>query len=174
MHLFDLNRRPSGRTDQYWTQSYLPTRRPSDQPVYVLTVANTFSAGEGFAYLLKHVGRATMVGDRTAGGPNPGAFHRVSERLVMIVAEGRVLSPVTGGSWQGTGVEPYVEVGADDALETAHRLALDQIRDRASDPERIRIREIDELLGKMTSGGSDEPADPWRPQETRGASRPAL
>lgn len=149
VHLFDLYLRPSDQTDQYWTLSYLPTRRLVEQPIYVLTAANTFSAGEGLAYVLKHTGRATVVGERTAGGANPGAYHRVSDRFVMFVAEGRVTSPVTGDNWQGTGVEPDVEVAAADALDTAHRLALEHLRDRES--EAARVREFDRLIAELRS-----------------------
>jgi retinol-binding protein 3 len=126
VHLFDSYHRPSGRTVQSWTLNYLPGPRFADRPVYVLTAARTFSAGEALAYILKHLERATVVGETTGGGANPGAFHRLNPRFVMFVAESHVTSPVTGGNWEGTGVRPHVAVPAEAALETAHRLALEQ------------------------------------------------
>lgn len=125
VHLFDLYLRPADRTDQFWTESSLPSPRLTRLPVYVLTAASTFSAGEGLAYVLKHLGRATVVGEATAGGANPGAFHRLNPRFVMFVAEGRVTSPATGSNWEGTGVSPDVEIEASHARDMAHLLVLE-------------------------------------------------
>lgn len=135
VHLFDSYHRASDRTVQSWTLNYLPGRRFVDRPVYVLTAARTFSAGEALAYILKHLDRATVVGETTGGGANPGAFHRLDPRFVMFVAESQVTSPVTRGNWEGTGVQPHVAVPAEAALETAHRLALERLRENAADEE---------------------------------------
>lgn len=124
VHLFDLYLRPADRTEEFWTEPHLPSTRLSRQPVYVLTAGSTFSAGEGLAYVLKHLDRATVVGETTAGGANPGGLHRLDRRFVMFVAEGRVTSPATGSNWEGTGVEPDVEIDASCALDMAHLLAL--------------------------------------------------
>lgn len=150
VHLFDLYMRSADRTDQYWTLSYLPGPRLADRPVYVLTAGRTFSAGEGLAYLLKHIGRAEVVGERTGGGANPGAFHRLSDRFVMFVAEGRVIGRATGDNWQGTGVEPDVRVSEALALGIAHRHALERLRASASDPERV--RELEALIAEFENG----------------------
>ena len=40
---------------------------------------------------------------------------------------GRFIHPVTKGDWEGTGVEPDVEVAAADALDVAKKLAAEQI-----------------------------------------------
>jgi hypothetical protein len=37
-------------------------------------------------------------------------------------------NPLTKTNWEGTGVEPDVKVAADQALETATKLAVDRIR----------------------------------------------
>lgn len=130
VHLFDQYWRPENRTDQYRSARYLPGRRLAEQPVYILTGSSTFSAGEGLAYTLKHLGRATVVGETTAGGAHPGRYHRISRDFVMFVAEARVTSPVTGDNWEGRGVRPNFEVVAGRALDTAHLLALEAL-DRA-------------------------------------------
>jgi retinol-binding protein 3 len=144
VHLFDSYHRPSDRTDQSWTLNYLPTRRLTTQPLFILTAARTFSAGEGLAYILKHLERATLVGETTGGGANPGAFHRLNSRFVMFVAESRVTSPVTGANWEGAGVRPHVAVPADAALDHAHHLAVRTLRDSTEDDERR--RELDDLM----------------------------
>jgi hypothetical protein len=144
VHLFSLYHRPSERTDQYRTLAYLPGARFVHRPVYVLTATSTFSAGEGLAYTLSQQGRATIVGDTTAGGAHPGRLHRLSEQFVAFVAEARVTSPLTNGNWEAVGVVPHVAVPAEHALEHAHLLALEQLRLNESDP--ARARELDELI----------------------------
>lgn len=128
VHLFDIYRHPQERTDQYWTLSHLGSERLMDQPVYVLTKSTTFSAGEGLAYILKHLDRATIVGERTAGGANPGGFHRLDDRFVMFVAEARVTSAITEDNWEGVGVAPDVAVSGDRALDEAYLRALEHLR----------------------------------------------
>lgn len=127
VHLFDLYLRPADRTEQFWSASHLASPRLARQPLYVLTAASTFSAGEGLAYVLKHLDRAEVVGETTAGGANPGGFHRLNPRFVMFVAEGRVTSPATGSNWEGTGVSPDVEIDARRARDMAHLLLLETL-----------------------------------------------
>jgi retinol-binding protein 3 len=143
IHLFDSYHRPSERTDQYWSESYLPAPRFLERPVYILTAGRTFSAGEGLAYLLKHLGRATVVGETTGGGTHPGGFHRLNPRFIMFVAEARVTSPVTGDNWEGRGVEPNVTVSSEQALAKAHLLALEHLLDwKAEDPRRGELERL--------------------------------
>ena len=61
------------RTDQQWTLVYVPGPRMAGIPVFVLTSAKTFSAGEQLAYDLKTLNRATLIGETTGGGANPAA-----------------------------------------------------------------------------------------------------
>src|SRR5712692_2857160 len=72
VHLFDIYRRPQDRRDEYWTDRFAPRLRFPHQPVYVLTDARLFSAGEGLAYTLQDLRRATVVGEKTAGARTQG------------------------------------------------------------------------------------------------------
>lgn len=117
--------RGSGDTVQAWTSSYVPGKRfGKDKPVYVLTSNRTVSAAEAFAYDLQAAKRATIVGEVTVGGANPGNVFRAGDHFRMQVAEGRAINPVTKTNWEGTGVHPDVPVQADLALATARLLAL--------------------------------------------------
>lgn len=98
-------------------------RYGADKPVYVLTSDRTFSGGEEFAYNLKHFGRATIVGETTAGGAHPTEPVELSAHLVMFVPSARPVHPVTGTNWEGSGVEPDIAVPAETALEVALRRA---------------------------------------------------
>jgi retinol-binding protein 3 len=68
VHLNDIYSRKSNSTQQFWTLPYVPGRRLTEQDIWILTSRSTFSAAEEFAYDLKSVRRATVVGETTGGG----------------------------------------------------------------------------------------------------------
>jgi hypothetical protein len=127
-HLIDLkwNGEPTAR--QLWTWAHVPGRRYLEKPVYILTSRRTFSGAEEFAYDLKNLGRATIVGDTTGGGANPGGTRRASDHFGVFVPFGRVTSPVTGTNWEGVGVAPDVAVSPAKALLTARLEAVRALR----------------------------------------------
>jgi hypothetical protein len=128
-HLIDIYNRHEDTTTQNWTLSYLPGPRMTKQPVFVLTSKRTFSGAEEFAFDLKNQKRATIVGETTGGGAHPVAPHVVADYFMVGVPFAKSLDPVTKTNWEGTGVAPDVSVGADDALETAEKLAAEKIQE---------------------------------------------
>ncbi|HLT47338.1 MAG TPA: S41 family peptidase [Rubricoccaceae bacterium] len=122
-HLNSLYWREGDRTEEFWTLDDLPGPRLADVPVFVLTARRTFSGAEEFAYNLRTRERATLVGETTGGGANPGGFMPVSDQLGIFVPTGRAINPVTGTNWEGTGVEPHVAVPAEEAFDRALALA---------------------------------------------------
>jgi retinol-binding protein 3 len=136
VHVSDDYWRPDNQTRQSWTSAYVPGKRfGKSKPVYILTSAETVSAGEGLAYELQALKRATIVGDKTAGGAHPGRIFRLADHFHMQIAEGRVMNAVTGTDWEGTGVRPDVPVRAELALATAKVLALEGRQGKSDDPE---------------------------------------
>ncbi|HEY6618978.1 MAG TPA: S41 family peptidase [Steroidobacteraceae bacterium] len=129
-HLNDLWERKSGETQQYWTLPYVPGKRLSTTPAFVLTSHRTFSGGEEFSNDLKVLKRATLVGEVTGGGAHPVAGHRIDDRFTIGVPFARAINPTTKTDWEGVGVEPDVKVPAADALSTAQALAAKEIADR--------------------------------------------
>ncbi|MEX2114665.1 MAG: S41 family peptidase, partial [Pirellulales bacterium] len=127
VHLNDLYFRPDDRTHQWWTLPYLPGDRYVGKPVYVLTSERTFSAAEEFAYNLKNLKRATIVGETTGGGANPGGRKRLDDHFTMFLPSGRAINPITKTNWEGTGVTPDVAVPAELALKAAQLAALKAI-----------------------------------------------
>jgi len=109
---------------QKWTYPYIPGKRLSEAPVYILTSARTFSGGEDMAYTLKHHGRATIVGEITGGGAHPVTELLPGEGFILILPEGYPTHPVTNTNWEGKGVQPDIKVARENALETAHRHAI--------------------------------------------------
>lgn len=136
VHLNSLYWRPADRTDEFWTlREVKGTRYGPDRPVYVLTSSRTFSGAEEFSYNLKNLKRATIVGETTGGGAHPGGVERINDHFGIFVPSGRAINPITGTNWEGTGVEPDVKVGQQDALATAHLAALRAVMEKATDPE---------------------------------------
>ena len=122
-HLNDIYTRSTDRTEEFWTRDSVAGRRFGGvKPVYVLTSGRTFSAAEDFAYGLKTLKRATIVGETTGGGAHPVRALPVDDHFVIRVPFARSISPVTKTNWEGTGVVPDVKVAASAALDTARKM----------------------------------------------------
>jgi hypothetical protein len=95
--------------------------------VYVLTSKKTGSAAEALAYTLKHMERATIVGEVTRGMAHPSEEVVVNDYFRMSIPYLRSENVNTGTDWEGVGVVPDISVSAGDALETASKEASQQI-----------------------------------------------
>ncbi|MBI4263131.1 MAG: S41 family peptidase [Acidobacteria bacterium] len=112
----------------------MPGPRFAERDVYVLTSRRTFSAAEDFAYALKNLGRATIIGEVTGGGAHAGGPRRVHDHFFVFVPSARTTSPITGTDWEDTGVVPDIAVSAAKALAAAHLSALDKRAPAVDDP----------------------------------------
>jgi hypothetical protein len=110
-----------------WVLPALPAKRLTGKPVYVLTGSTSFSTAEWFAYTLKKLGRATLVGERTAGGAHPVDRKPIGSDFFLQVPIGQIRDPVDHGDFEGQGVTPDHLVASADALAVAQRLALAEI-----------------------------------------------
>ncbi len=127
--------RPSGRRTYAVSPDWVPGRRfGSDKPVYVLISQRTFSAAEAFAYDLQALRRAVVVGEPSGGGAHPFEYRRIHPHFALNLPEGRSINPITGGDWQGVGVQPDVRVPASAALDTALSLARAAVAGRRRGP----------------------------------------
>lgn len=124
--LFDYYYTDDGRrvARGQWVLAALPAKRLTGKPVYVLTSSTSFSAAEWFAYSLHKLGRATLVGERTAGGAHPVDRKPVGSDFFVQVPIGQIHDPVDRGDFEGQGVTPDHAVASAEALTVAHRLAL--------------------------------------------------
>ncbi len=127
VHLSSIYWRDEDVTQQYWTLPQVPGQRYRDKPVYVLTSNDTFSAGEEFAYNLKSLKRARLVGKVTGGGAHPGASYRIHPHIEAFIPVGRVINPITGTNWEGVGVAPDISVSQEQAFNVAYQMALQSI-----------------------------------------------
>ena len=88
--------RDPGRTRQSWTVGHLDSPRYLDRPVFVLVDGRTVSAAEELAYDLQALGRAKVVGERTAGAAHARDRFQVDAHHFVNVPTLRPVSPVTG------------------------------------------------------------------------------
>ena len=149
-HLNSLHYR-NGDTEEineFWTYDEVAGPQRPDLPLFVLTSDYTFSGAEEFAYNLKTRNRATIVGETSGGGANPGGTMPAGERFGVFIPTGRAVNPITGTNWEGVGVEPDVAVPADDALDKALELA----RPAAEAYEERRERRTMEHVAAVHSG----------------------
>src|SRR6185295_4717409 len=149
VHLNDLYWRASDAIQQFWTLSYVPGRRYVNKDVYVLTSGRTFSAAEEFTNTLKTLKRATIVGETTGGGANPGGMERLSDHFGVFVPGGRAINPITKGNWEGTGITPDLAVPASAALDAAYRDALTKLSAKQRDPRLD--QETKDALAKLST-----------------------
>lgn len=120
VHLYDQIDRRLGTRTQAWTAPALTGARfGGKKPVYILTSAETISAAENLAYTLQKLGRALVVGERTAGAAHGSYGKPVSSHLVPMVASRRVIHAVTGSDWDRSGVLPDIKAPAQEALSVA-------------------------------------------------------
>ena len=127
-HLNDLYNRKQDSTTQYWTLPYVPGKKLTGKPAFVLTSKRTFSGAEEFSYNLKNLKRATIIGETTGGGAHPVSGHRIDDHFMIGVPFARAVNPISKTNWEGTGVEPDVKVPAGEALDLAKKMASEQIR----------------------------------------------
>ena len=86
--------------------------------VYLLAI-KTYSAAEAFAYTLKHLGRACVVGEATGGGAHLVEMQRVNDEVDIRVPVLRAYNPITKSNWEGKGVIPTISVEASKAKSVA-------------------------------------------------------
>jgi C-terminal processing protease CtpA/Prc len=150
-HLNNFYFRPENEHIQSWTLPYVPGKKYLNKPVYVLTSNYTFSGAEEFSYNLKNLKRATIVGEVTGGGANPGGMRQLNKNFSVFIPSGRAYSPITNTNWEGTGVEPDVKLSKEEAFDFAYKEALTYVKELYKDQREYQflIDEIDEAASTI-------------------------
>ncbi|UCD05279.1 MAG: S41 family peptidase [candidate division WOR-3 bacterium] len=129
--------RKDKREEQFWTHKDVSGPRMSNVKLYILTSRQTPSAAEAFAYDMKHLQRAIIIGETTSGAAHPAEEHWFSNlNIVVSIPYGRAINPITGTNWEGTGVEPHIPVPSEKALLVAHNEALKALLHECTDEQR--------------------------------------
>lgn len=128
------------RTDSVFTFRQLTGPRYLDKPVYLLTDKGSFSSTEEFAYDLQQLKRVTIVGEPTGGGANPGGAFPLYDlpdgsRIDLFVPTARVENAISKTNWEGVGIKPDINVAPENALTTAHHLALEWLAEHTGNKD---------------------------------------
>ncbi len=118
IHLVNTQRRGEPEIERW---SDLAVRGPKfvEEPLYILTSGRTGSAAESFILGMKATGRATTVGERTAGAGHFGDLVDLSSGYEMFLPFGRTFNPRTGVGFEAEGIPADVPAPADGALNAA-------------------------------------------------------
>ena len=117
--------------------AFFPQAKPYLGPVVILTDGGSASTSEVFAAGMQEIGRASVIGERTAGAALPSLFQKLPTGALFQFAIGDFRTP-KGTLIEGRGVIPDVEVkltrralldGEDPQLEAA----IQQIRKLAKE-----------------------------------------
>lgn len=142
VHLNSLYWRDEDFTQQYWTLPYVPGKRLSKTPLYLLINEVTFSAGEEFAYNLKALKRATLIGQATSGGAHPGSPFKLHPHFEVFIPLGQSINPITNSNWEGTGVNPDIVTDSGAEYNLAYKLALENILNKYNKVEEAPIKKL--------------------------------
>jgi hypothetical protein len=153
VHLNDFYIRATDKTKQFWSQTYVEGPKMADTDLYILTSSYTFSAAEEFTYNMKNLERATIIGETTGGGAHPVELHAWPDlKMSLSVPFGRAVNPISGTNWEGTGIEPHIQVPEGEALEVAHLTALEKLAEKAGEgPEQAQLLWDIDRLKAMTN-----------------------
>lgn len=159
VHLNSLYWRQSDQTQEFWTLEEVGGQKLPDIPLYVLTSNRTFSGAEEFSYNMQTRKRATLVGETTGGGANPGGGFMINEHLTVFIPTGRAINPVTGTNWEGVGVVPEVKTNAADALDKAIELAAEAAegyRQKRHNRNKELLTNLHTSIHDLEANGSEE------------------
>lgn len=87
--------------------------------IYLLVSNKTASAAEHFSLAMKSTGRATLIGEATAGANHFGGPAQLNEHFTVWMPVGRTYDINTGNDWEGGGIAPDVAADPKQALVLA-------------------------------------------------------
>lgn len=145
IHIDTVYDRPSNTTTELWTTSSVRVKTfGGKKDVIVLIGRRTAGAAEAVAYTLKHLNRAIVVGERSAGGSlKVRKFRIAGSDFYITMPVARSISPITGKSWEVSGISPMVNVAAREALAKARTFLA--VRSRI--PKVLQI--VSDIIGRF-------------------------
>ncbi|HAS46880.1 MAG TPA: hypothetical protein DCS93_40720 [Microscillaceae bacterium] len=147
IHLSDYYCRHDGNRTSVWTSADVPGKKLPKLPIYVLVNKKTGSAAESFAYMLKHLKRATIIGETTAGAGNGASYHTISEHFAINIACQQTINAITKTSFEQVGVIPHIKTSGSDAFSRSYREALKHLKEHNT--KKIHPSHYEKLLKQL-------------------------
>jgi C-terminal processing protease CtpA/Prc len=132
-HLMDWYSRPADKLTAYWTTPDSTEKRFINKPVYILAGKGTASAAEEFCYDLKHLKRATLIGQATAGAAHGTLERAAGHGVIVYVPYAHMINAVTKTDWEHTGAIPDINVASEKALEVAQEKIFETLLKTTTD-----------------------------------------
>ena len=129
IHLSDYYRRYENKRDGIYTKKDIPGKKLPNIPVYVLVNGQSASAAESLAYMLKHLKRATIIGETTMGAGNGAMTHKINERFSVSIASETTINAITKTSFEQVGVIPNIKTSSEEAFDKGYLLALNYLKE---------------------------------------------
>ena len=161
VHLNSLYWREGDHTEEFWTLEQVGGKKLPEVPLFVLTSSRTFSGAEEFAYNMQTRERATLIGETTGGGANPGGIYRINSQLSVFIPTGAAINPITKTNWEGVGVVPEVKTTKDEALDKALVLAkkaAKEYRLKNKETNKALLYKLHQKLSALDKNSITEPA----------------
>jgi len=121
-HLSSSITREFEKPQELWTVETPMSEIFGSKDIYVLTGQGTASGAEALVYALKNTQRGTLIGQKTRGAGNAGAFLPLGSGMLLFLPIAQTISPRTGEAWERVGIEPHINAALGDALNTALRV----------------------------------------------------
>ena len=126
--------------EEAWTSTDISGSSLAGKDMYILISNKTASGAEAFAYNMKHLGNATIVGENSAGAAHWSDWYEFPKLgLVAHVPVARPINPVTKTSWEGTAVIPNILISAEKAFNRAYLEAILNLEKKFSDKKAKRF-----------------------------------
>ena len=154
---FDYNYTEDGKRVErgQWNLAAVPGQRSGDVPVVVLTGSTSFSAAEWMAFSLQRLGRATVIGEQTAGGAHPVSRVPIDVRFMLQVPIGQIRDPIKGEDFEGVGMTPDLTVPASGALLAAQKFLLQSRADAGDADAKWALVPVEYAIAGQTPSAAD-------------------
>jgi hypothetical protein len=118
--------------------TYVPGKKLTNIPIYILTSPATASAAEAFTAHLKYFNtNVTIVGKKTKGAENPVEHIAIDENFVLQIPAWKKIYTKNPIVWEGVGINPDIEVDPGEAMVTAYKNALQKLLKTSNDQTAI-------------------------------------
>lgn len=153
VHLNTFYTRHTDTHSRFYSYDSVLSKALQSVPLYIVIGPDTFSAAEEFAYNLKHLERATIIGSPSKGGANPWAWFPIDGGFRLGIPTTQAINPITKSNWEGSGVQPHVLVEQEKALAHAYMMALEAIS--SSLTNRYQRQDVVDVLNSHVNSRSE-------------------